>query len=81
MENKVNYAVVGAFVLVLGAALIAGVLWLAAGWIGLQVLFGWYASATAGVSVATAAHVGGFVAGLALTPLLLTSQRRSNVRH
>lgn len=31
MENKVNYAVVGAFVLVLGAALIAGVLWLAAG--------------------------------------------------
>ena len=31
MENKVNYAVVGAFVLALGAALIAGVLWLAAG--------------------------------------------------
>ena len=31
MENKVNYSVVGAFVLVLGAALIAGVLWLAAG--------------------------------------------------
>ncbi len=31
MENKVNYAVVGAFVLTLGAALIAGVLWLAAG--------------------------------------------------
>ena len=31
METKVNYAVVGAFVLVLGAALIAGVLWLASG--------------------------------------------------
>jgi phospholipid/cholesterol/gamma-HCH transport system substrate-binding protein len=31
VENKVNYAVVGAFVLALGAALIAGVLWLAAG--------------------------------------------------
>lgn len=31
MENKVNYAVVGAFVLVLGAVLIAGVLWLASG--------------------------------------------------
>ena len=32
MENKVNYTLVGAFVLVLGAALVAGVLWLAAGW-------------------------------------------------
>ena len=31
MEDKVNYPLVGAFVLVLGAALIAGVLWLAAG--------------------------------------------------
>ncbi|WP_018992496.1 MlaD family protein [Aromatoleum toluclasticum] len=31
MENKVNYAVVGAFVLVLGAVLIAGALWLASG--------------------------------------------------
>ena len=30
-ETKVNYAVVGAFVLVLGAVLIAGVLWLASG--------------------------------------------------
>jgi len=31
MEDKVNYTLVGAFVLVLGAALVAGVLWLAAG--------------------------------------------------
>ena len=31
MEDKVNYALVGVFVLALGAALIAGVLWLAAG--------------------------------------------------
>jgi phospholipid/cholesterol/gamma-HCH transport system substrate-binding protein len=31
METKVNYAAVGAFVLVLAAALIAGVLWLASG--------------------------------------------------
>lgn len=31
MEDKLNPAVVGAFVLVLGAALVAGVLWLAAG--------------------------------------------------
>jgi len=31
MESKVNYAVVGAFVLVLGVVLVAGVLWLASG--------------------------------------------------
>lgn len=31
METKVNYAIVGAFLLVLGAALIAGALWLASG--------------------------------------------------
>lgn len=34
MEDKVNYTLVGAFVLVLGAALVAGVLWLAAGFSG-----------------------------------------------
>ena len=31
MEDKVNYSLVGAFVMALGAALVAGVLWLAAG--------------------------------------------------
>ena len=31
MEDKVNYTLVGAFVLLLGAALVAGVLWLSAG--------------------------------------------------
>lgn len=31
MEDKVNYTLVGSFVLVLGAALVAGVLWLAVG--------------------------------------------------
>jgi len=31
MDDKVNYTLVGAFVLLLGAALVAGVLWLAAG--------------------------------------------------
>ncbi|OYY95765.1 MAG: mammalian cell entry protein [Hydrogenophilales bacterium 28-61-23] len=31
METKVNYAIVGAFVLALGAVLVAGVLWLASG--------------------------------------------------
>lgn len=38
MEDKVNYALVGAFVLGLGAALIAGVLWLAAGLGGKQAM-------------------------------------------
>jgi phospholipid/cholesterol/gamma-HCH transport system substrate-binding protein len=31
METKVNYVLVGGFVLVLGAALVAGILWLASG--------------------------------------------------
>ena len=31
MDDKVNYSLVGVFVLALGAALVAGVLWLAAG--------------------------------------------------
>jgi phospholipid/cholesterol/gamma-HCH transport system substrate-binding protein len=38
MEDKVNYALVGAFVLGLGAALVAGVLWLAAGLGGKQAM-------------------------------------------
>lgn len=46
------------------------VAWLAAGWLALQLLVG-LASATTGVMIATAAHIGGFVAGLALgRPLL-----------
>lgn len=78
-------ALVAAFALLFGrnrvrhpdprVARLLGVLWLAAGWIGLQVLFGWFASASTGVSIATAAHVGGFVAGLALAPVLLRGQR------
>ncbi len=38
MEDKVNYTLVGAFVLVLGAALVGGVLWLAAGFGGQQAM-------------------------------------------
>ena len=34
MDDKAHYTLVGAFVLGLGAALVAGVLWLAAGWGG-----------------------------------------------
>jgi len=36
IENKVNYALVGAFVLILGAMLIAGILWIASGGINQQ---------------------------------------------
>ena len=42
-ETKVNYAVVGAFVLVLGAVLIAGVLWLASGGAFQKKYAGWRA--------------------------------------
>ena len=46
--------------------------WLAAAWIGIQLLFG-YAGATGGMSIAIAAHIGGFIAGLLLArPLLLS---------
>jgi membrane associated rhomboid family serine protease len=51
------------------------VLWLAAAWIGLQFLMG-LASVHSGMSIATAAHVGGFIAGLALLrPLMMVRHR------
>lgn len=53
------------------------VLWLAAAWIGLQLLLGFATSGT-GLNVALAEHVGGFIAGLALArPLLLLRYRRA----
>ena len=45
-------------------------LWLLAGWVGVQWLIG-IASAGAGYSIAIAAHIGGFVAGLLLAKPLL----------
>ena len=73
-------AVVGAYALLFGQrqardwgpvpAGVAQVLWLAAGWIGVQLLIG--ATGSGGQSVAIAAHIGGFLGGLALArPLLL----------
>lgn len=38
MDDTVNYSLVGAFVLVLGAALVLGVLWLASGLGGKQTM-------------------------------------------
>jgi phospholipid/cholesterol/gamma-HCH transport system substrate-binding protein len=43
MDDKVNYTLVGAFVLVLGIALVAGVLWLAAGLGGQRAMDGYQA--------------------------------------
>ena len=53
------------------------VLWLAAAWVAVQLLVG-LASATTGLAVATAAHVGGFVAGLLLArPILRWRYRKA----
>jgi len=53
------------------------ILWLAAGWLVIQLLLG-YASAVQGVMIAAAAHVGGFIAGLLLArPLLLWRYRKA----
>lgn len=51
-------------------------LWLLAAWIVVQVLVGWLAGLQ-GVLIATAAHVGGFVAGLLLQRPLLMWRYRS----
>jgi membrane associated rhomboid family serine protease len=45
-------------------------LWLAAGWTGVQWMIG-FAGAASGYSIAIAAHIGGFFAGLLLTKPLL----------
>jgi membrane associated rhomboid family serine protease len=53
------------------------VLWLAAAWVGLQILVGLMFQET-GMLIAVAAHIGGFLAGLALAqPLLLLRYRRA----
>lgn len=57
------------------------VLWLAAGWIGIQLLIGFAGMSVpgaGGATVAIGAHIGGFVAGLALArPLLLWRYRHA----
>jgi len=56
----------------IGAAI--NILWLAAAWIGVQFLMG-FAFADMGMSIATAAHVGGFLAGLFLTRPILSLRK------
>ena len=77
-------AVLGAYALLYGErrakaigpipADVVHVAWLAAAWVGMQMLIG--AAGMGGVTVAIGAHIGGFVAGLALArPLLLWRYR------
>ncbi|MEJ8629158.1 rhomboid family intramembrane serine protease [Sphingomonas sp. I4] len=80
-------AIVGAYALLFGrrratrgiaglSAEFTHVLWLAAGWIGIQLLLG-YAGMGMG-AIAVAAHIGGFIAGLAFAkPLLLWRYRHA----
>ncbi|MGZ8285886.1 MAG: rhomboid family intramembrane serine protease [Allosphingosinicella sp.] len=78
-------AILGAFALLFGRnkvkvahpglASLLHALWLAAAWIGLQVLIG-LTFETSGLRIAIAAHIGGFIAGLVLArPLLLLKWR------
>ncbi|HKX91833.1 MAG TPA: rhomboid family intramembrane serine protease [Sphingomicrobium sp.] len=74
-------AVIGAFSLTFGRARMItrsarvnrwiNIAWLLAAWVALQMMIGW-AAGTGGLMLATAAHVGGFLAGLLMQrPLLL----------
>jgi membrane associated rhomboid family serine protease len=78
-------AILGAFALLFGrnkvkvsnpgAAALLHALWLAAAWIGLQILIG-LTFETSGLRIAIAAHIGGFLVGLVLArPLLLLKWR------
>lgn len=79
-------AVFGAYALLYGRprgfaahpriGLAVNILWLAAAWVGVQFLMG-MALGIMGMAIATAAHVGGFIAGLALIRPLLAIQRRT----
>jgi membrane associated rhomboid family serine protease len=79
-------AVVGAYAVLFGRrrakrlgpipAHIVHIVWLAAAWIGIQLLIGF--AGMGGVTVAIGAHIGGFVAGLVLArPLLRWRYRRA----
>ncbi|MEA3051313.1 MAG: hypothetical protein QOG72_216 [Sphingomonadales bacterium] len=58
-----------------GLATFLNALWLGAAWIGLQILIG-FTFETSGLRIAIFAHIGGFIAGLALMkPLLLLKWR------
>ena len=81
-------AVIGAYAMLFGRnkvkianqrlALWLNALWLMAAWVALQVIVGVGLTATSGIQVAVAAHVGGFLAGILLAnPLLLFRYRKA----
>jgi membrane associated rhomboid family serine protease len=81
-------AVIGAYAMLFGRnrvrvanaqlALWLNVLWLLAAWVVLQVAMGIVFSRGSGILLAVGAHIGGFVAGVALArPLLLWRYRRA----
>lgn len=78
-------ALLGAYALLFGRnkvkvahpalATLLNALWLGAAWVGLQILVG-FTFETTGLRIAIAAHIGGFLAGLALArPLLMLKWR------
>lgn len=78
-------AVFGAYALLFGKprllldhprmALLVNIGWLALAWVGVQFLMG-FAFSDMGMAIAVGAHVGGFIAGLAIAPLLMAARRR-----
>lgn len=81
-------AVIGAYAMLFGRnrvavrdprlALWLNVLWLLAAWIILQVAMGIVFSASSGILLGVGAHIGGFIAGVALArPLLLWRYRKA----
>ena len=80
-------AVLGAYAILFGRnkvkvanptlALWLNALWLMAAWVGIQVVMG-IATASMGIAVAIAAHIGGFLVGVVLAnPLLLLRYRKA----
>lgn len=55
------------------------VLWLAAGWVGLQLLIGLAYNDSAGGGIAIWAHIGGFASGLLLARPMLKHRYRANI--
>lgn len=59
-------------------SMLLNAVWLAAAWVGLQLLIGYSDTFSAGPRTAIAAHIGGFVLGLVLAkPLLMLRWRRA----
>ena len=81
-------AVIGAYAMLFGKnrvrvanptlALWLNALWLMAAWVGMQIVMGIVFRTGSGILLAVGAHIGGFVAGLALArPLLLWRYRKA----